>query len=110
LAARPPLTAKGDGLLTVRRCGPAGGTAKLEGAGEALWNQPEYVAAHNFARSSRPSSANQRIRDQVTPPCAGLELGRLEQFASIRGSKTRTSGEVLDDFGTFFRAHDAMKG
>jgi hypothetical protein len=34
----------------------------------------------------------------------------LEQLVSIERSKTRISGEVLDDFGTFFRTHDAMKG
>jgi hypothetical protein len=34
----------------------------------------------------------------------------LEQLVSLKRSKTRTSCEVLDDFSTFYRAHDAMKG
>ncbi|WP_189362995.1 hypothetical protein [Mesorhizobium sp. M4A.F.Ca.ET.022.05.2.1] len=33
-----------------------------------------------------------------------------EQLLSIKRSKTQTSCEVLDDFGKFYRAHDAMKG
>lgn len=46
----------------------------------------------------------------IRRPAPNWDSVGLEQFVSTKGSKTRTSGEVLDDFGTFFRAHDAMKG
>ena len=46
--------------------------------------------------------------------CAGIapnwDSVGLEQIGSIKRSKTRTCCEVLDDFGIFYRAHDAMKG
>ena len=50
------------------------------------------------------------LASRLRRPAPNWNSVGLEQFVSIRGSKTRTSGEVLDDFGTFFRAHDAMKG
>jgi uncharacterized cupin superfamily protein len=39
-----------------------------------------------------------------------IETIALEQLVSLKRSKTRTSCEVLDDFSTFYRAPDAMKG
>ena len=109
--ACPPLTAKGDGFLTIRRCGPAAGTAKLEGAGEALWNQPEDVAAYNLARRFKSLKRDPKgLASKLRRPAPNWNSVGLEQLVSIKRSKTSTSGEVLDDFGTFFRAPDAMKG
>lgn len=64
-------------------------------------------------RASRPllpiwsTKASRRGEGPATTRTVSIGL---EQLVSIKRSKTRISGEVLDDFGTFFRAHDAMKG
>ncbi|CCV13886.1 hypothetical protein MESS4_600005 [Mesorhizobium sp. STM 4661] len=57
-----------------------------------------------------PQARSNGLASRLRRPAPNWNSIGLEQFVSIRGSKTRTSGEVLDDFGTFFRAHDAMKG
>lgn len=60
-------------------------------------------------KRTRATSAIQRTSRSRRPPPNWDSVG-LEQLRSIKRPKTRTSCEILDDFGTFFRAHDAMKG
>jgi len=43
-------------------------------------------------------------------PAPNWDSIALEQLVSLKRPKTRTSYEVLDDFSTFYRAQDAMKG
>jgi hypothetical protein len=50
------------------------------------------------------------VDKQVAPPLRRTGTIALEQLVSLKRSKTRTSCEVLDDFSTFYRAPDAMKG
>lgn len=54
--------------------------------------------------------ARSHVLTEGARPASNWNSIKLEQVVSIKRSETRTSGEVLDDFGTFFRAHDAMKG
>jgi hypothetical protein len=56
-----------------------------------------------------PQARSDALASRCRPARNWHSVG-LEQFVSIKRSKTRISGEVLDDFGTFFRTYDAMKG
>jgi hypothetical protein len=82
--------------------------AKKPDSDESHRRKREFFNAIGRKRT-RATSAIQRMSRSRRPPPNWDTVG-LEQLRSIKRPKTRTSCEVLDDFGTFFRAHDAMKG
>ena len=61
----------------------------------------------HFAGASKSLAS---VDKQVAPPLSRTGTIAFEQLLSLKRSKTRTSCEVLDDFSTFYRAPDAMKG
>jgi hypothetical protein len=68
----------------------------------------EFFNAIGRKRTSATSAIQRTSR--LRRPRPNWDSVGLEQIGSIERSKTRTCCEVLDDFGIFYRAYDAMKG
>jgi len=62
----------------------------------------------HFAGASKSGPVS--VDKQIASPLRRTGTIALEQLVSLKRSKTRTSCEVLGDFSTLYRAHDAMKG